>query len=123
MEIRIKKLINDKKMNSAQFASEIGIAASSLHHIVSGRNNPSLEVIQKILSRFPEINAEWLINGQNQPYRSDFIQEENQNELFEITSETTNNEEDKLKANLKSNKKIEKIIFFYEDNTFDIYYS
>lgn len=48
---------------AAQFADEIGVQKSGISHIISGRNNPSLDFIQKILLRFPDVNMEWLIQG------------------------------------------------------------
>ena len=127
MEIRIKQLINDVEMNSAQFASEIGIAASSLHHIVSGRNNPSLDVIQKILQRFPNINAEWLINGKGEAYKNkDIIQKDlfdkntNDEGLREESNFTTKAKSNK-QLSLSEDKEIEKIIIFYKDKSFELY--
>ena len=136
MKNRIKELIIQQKITSAQFASEIGIAASSLHHIVSGRNNPSLEVLQKIMARFPQINAEWLINGKGKQFK-----EVVQGELFEVVPDdkVLNIEESTAKQKLviengskieesiiksiSTNKTIEKLIVLYSDKSFDIYNS
>lgn len=139
MKNRVKELINIENVTSAQFAAEIGIAASSLHHIVSGRNNPSLEVIQKILVRFPQLNAEWLINGNGKRYK-DLVQgelfnmpidtqpTEDHNMIDDENIEQTNTEPSDLKENIipKSissgiSKSIEKIVILYTDKSFDIY--
>ena len=61
---RIDKVMQVEGMNSAVFASAIGIQGSTLSHILNGRNNPSLSVLQSILNRFPHISPEWLIMGQ-----------------------------------------------------------
>ncbi len=61
---RIEKVMQIEGMNSAVFASAIGIQGSTLSHILNGRNNPSLSVLQSILNRFPHISPEWLIMGQ-----------------------------------------------------------
>lgn len=45
------------------FADEIGIQRSGLSHIIKGRNRPSLDVIQKIVARYPDISLGWLVNG------------------------------------------------------------
>lgn len=45
------------------FADEIDIQRSSISHILSGRNNPSLDVVIKILSKYPEIKSDWLLTG------------------------------------------------------------
>jgi transcriptional regulator with XRE-family HTH domain len=66
---RIEKVIQHLEMTSGQFASEIGVQNSTLSHILNNRNNPSLEVLKKILSRFSEISADWLILGQGSMLR------------------------------------------------------
>jgi len=60
---RILLILKTKNISSSQFADEIGVQRSNISHILSGRNNPSLEFIKKILDRYKEINMEWLVNG------------------------------------------------------------
>ena len=67
---RIDKVMQQEGMNSAVFAAAIGIQGSTLSHILNGRNNPSLSVLQSILNRFPNISPEWLIMGQGSMERS-----------------------------------------------------
>jgi transcriptional regulator with XRE-family HTH domain len=55
-------LIQAKKLSASQFADTLGIPRSSISHILSGRNKPSLDVVQKILISFPEIPAEELLD-------------------------------------------------------------
>ncbi len=50
-------------LNPTQFADEIGVQRSSISHILSGRNNPSLDIVTKILNRFKEVDSNWLILG------------------------------------------------------------
>lgn len=63
MKDRIHLLIKSKNFTAAQFADEIGVQKSGVSHILSGRNNPSLDFIQKILTRFPDISTDWLLFG------------------------------------------------------------
>ncbi|TBH73946.1 helix-turn-helix transcriptional regulator [Aquirufa nivalisilvae] len=58
---KIELLIQRKQISSSQFADKIGIPRSSVSHILSGRNKPSLDVVQKILKAFPELTAEELL--------------------------------------------------------------
>ena len=44
-------------MTASQFADEIGVQRSSVSHILSGRNKPSLEFIQKVMNRFPKVDS------------------------------------------------------------------
>jgi transcriptional regulator with XRE-family HTH domain len=67
---RIEKVMQLEGMNSAVFAAAINIQGSTLSHILNGRNNPSLSVLQSILNRFPSISPEWLIMGQGPMERS-----------------------------------------------------
>jgi len=57
-----------KNITAKQFAEEIGIQPSGMSHILSGRNNPSLEFVSKVIRRYPEIDANWLLMGKGQMY-------------------------------------------------------
>jgi len=74
MEIkdRILQIIDAEQLTASKFADAIGVQRSSISHIVSGRNNPSLEVVQKILISFGTINSEWLLFGRGSMYKSNF---------------------------------------------------
>ena len=71
MKERILLLIKAKNLTAAQFADEIGVQKSGISHIISGRNNPSLDFVQKILLRFPEVNMEWLIMDKGPMFSGD----------------------------------------------------
>lgn len=58
---KIEQIIVDKGMSPSFFADAIGVQRSSISHILSGRNKPSLDIIQKILRVFPDINRDWLL--------------------------------------------------------------
>jgi len=60
---RIKQVMEYEQMSPTAFADKININRSSLTHIFTGRNQPSLDVAKKILTAFPEISTEWLIMG------------------------------------------------------------
>lgn len=62
LSAKIELLIQAKKLSASQFADTLGIPRSSISHILSGRNKPSLDVVQKILIAFPEIPAEELLD-------------------------------------------------------------
>jgi DNA-binding XRE family transcriptional regulator len=69
MKDRIILLIKAKNLTAAQFADEVGVQKSSISHIISGRNNASLDFIQKILIRYPEVNMEWIMLGKGPIFR------------------------------------------------------
>jgi transcriptional regulator with XRE-family HTH domain len=70
MKDRIILLIKAKNLTAAQFADQIGVQKSSISHILSGRNNASLDFVQKILLSYPEVNVEWLLFGKGQLFKS-----------------------------------------------------
>ena len=63
MKERIEHILRAKNMTAAEFAEKLGIQASGLSHILSGRNNPSLDFVMKLKTAFPEYNFDWLLLG------------------------------------------------------------
>lgn len=68
---RIKHVIDYSQLSSSAFADTIGISRSGLTHLLTGRNQPSLDVARKILAKFPDISTEWLIMGMGEMLRPD----------------------------------------------------
>ena len=60
---RILQIMKQENISASKFADEIGVQRSSISHILSERNKPSLELIQKILNKYPKVNSEWLLTG------------------------------------------------------------
>jgi len=67
---RIEDLISHKSLSIKVFSEELGVQRSSLSHILSGRNKPSLDFILKILSTYPEVNEKWLLHGKGELLKS-----------------------------------------------------
>jgi transcriptional regulator with XRE-family HTH domain len=63
---RIQLILKTKNISPSQFADQIQVQRSGVSHILSGRNNPSLDFILKILRTYPEIDADWLLFGKGQ---------------------------------------------------------
>ena len=63
MVTRIRTLIDSRQLTPTQFADTIGVARPIISHILSGRNKPSLEVVQRILAAMPGLSVSWLLNG------------------------------------------------------------
>ena len=120
MEIldRIKMVMKANQLNAATFADRIGVQRSNLSHILTGRNKPSLDFIEKMLIQFPKVNASWLISGQIQ--QTDVINplEEKETAVTNVNSKISTNVNKEFTSKV-SNKRIVKMITFYEDFTFD----
>ena len=63
MKDRIRQLIETKRLKNGEFAEMLGINPAGISHILSGRNNPGYDLLKKILTRFPDISADWLLLG------------------------------------------------------------
>ncbi|RSK44602.1 helix-turn-helix domain-containing protein [Hymenobacter perfusus] len=61
---RIRTLLTARQLSPTQFADTIGVSRPIVSHILSGRNKPSLEVVQKIVGAFPDLSLRWLLNGE-----------------------------------------------------------
>jgi transcriptional regulator with XRE-family HTH domain len=64
---KIKQILLDKNITPSIFADEIGIQRSSMSHILAGRNKPSLDIVQKIVKRFPELGLNWILDDEDLP--------------------------------------------------------
>ena len=108
---RIKKIISDNNLSNSEFAEKIGIPKSSVSHLLSERNNPSLDVIIKISEIFEDISTDYLIFG----YESNKeIPSEPLNNLFDNINKESS--KDSVKD---SNNTIKSIILIYENNKFE----
>ncbi len=74
MKDRLLKFLNSQQLSSARFAEIIGVQPSGISHILSGRNKPGFDFIQKILTSYPSLNAEWLIMGKGSMLKSENLQ-------------------------------------------------
>lgn len=164
---RFTKVIEYSELTPAEFAEEIGVQRSSISHIISGRNKPSLDFITKIKTAFPKFEWDWLITGEGEMLISDIIPEPAEekpepaekkktslpdlfslisDENFGLTESEDKVEKPKLREsdiskpipekNILSNsqplensvqkqdsksKNVKRIVFFYEDGTFETY--
>ena len=116
---RVKKIISTHGLTNSSFADKIGVPRSSISHVLSGRNNPSLDLIIKILQSFDGISANYLLSGDVltpiQPI-TDKDQEYNNMTLFpELDLKKETKEEIKIDEDL-----VKSVILVYENNKFEI---
>jgi len=64
---KIKLILSRKNISPSIFADEIGVQRSSISHILAGRNKPSLDIVQKIVRRFPELGLNWILDDVELP--------------------------------------------------------
>ena len=95
MHKRLKNWMESKDLKSSALADIISVNRATISHILSGRNKPSIDFLQKLLSAYPNINANWLITGIG-------YMQENQKQ-----------------QEVKPSKSIGKVVVFYDDKSFE----
>ena len=60
---RLEIILEYYSLNASSFADKIGVQRSSMSHLLSGRNKPSLDFILKIIDIFPDVDLYWILNG------------------------------------------------------------
>lgn len=130
---RLEKLLDYYSLTASSFADKVGVQRSSISHLLSGRNKPSLDFILKIMEVFPEVDLYWILNGKGNFPKND--QEAKPNEsLFDINSSSkmpaafaTENSSENVSAEKpvsegNVSRKAVKIVIFYSDSTFKEYH-
>ena len=140
---RLEFIMEHFSLNASSFADKISVQRSSISHLLSGRNKPSLDFVLKVLDIFPELNLYWLLDGTGSYLKNDTT------EIVakEIQNTTTPSPESDLKLDLKTTatenttgpkteqilskkntflhqnevKQLHKIVLFYTDGTFEDY--
>ncbi len=146
MKDRIKQIMELEHLTPTRFADRLQINRAIISHILNGRNNPSLDVVTKILGEMHYINPEWLLNGVGSIYKEGIDPDsiEKEPDLFhqrEPDSERMQSEmeyEQEMAGKEHSGrvkgvenkqfegdsiraKKITQIIIYYSDNTFETF--
>ena len=138
MQERLNEIIEQKGLTATKFAALIGVNASTISHILAGRNKPGFDIINNIAKTFPDIDLGWLITGNGSMYTSSLPKEKiaipKEPTLFDLDepqkqSDTPIQEKEKKagieiigKAITKSPaKKIKRIVLFFEDGSFEDY--
>lgn len=137
---RLEIILEYYSLNASSFADKIGVQRSSMSHLLSGRNKPSLDFILKIIQFFPDVDLYWLLNGNGLfPKISETAENLNTGtenfvtpippiDLFSQISSSAEKEsfQEKIKQlpkeiENKNTDDIEKIVFFYKNGTFEAY--
>ena len=132
---RLQKIMNYYEINASTLADSLGVLCSSISHLLSERNKPSLDFVLKITEKYPEIDLYWLLYGKGS-FPKEEPREEPKEKLppkkvtpiappeipfppIEPAQEKAIEKNVPLKDIPK--KEVQKIIFFYKDNSFEIF--
>ncbi|ATA76370.1 helix-turn-helix domain-containing protein [Capnocytophaga canimorsus] len=141
---RLQLIMDYYELTASAFADSLQIQRSSISHLLSERNKPSLDFILKLVETYPEVDIFWITQGKGSFPPAPLEKIENsskerpksttnqyQGSLFDTFSKdkegTPNQVINALEENIPekiigcTKKQIKKIVFFYENNTFEVY--
>lgn len=132
---RLQKILDYYDLSAAAFADAIEVGRSSISHIISGRNKPSLDFVLKIVQAFPEVELYWLLNGKGDFPSSPKGKGEQGNNPNQAPEEEKRQEQGspvKIPATgqgaplmpprkASEGKRIRRIVLFYDDGTFEAF--
>ncbi len=124
---KLELIFDYYQLNASSFADKIGVQRSSLSHLLSGRNKPSLEFVIKITECFPEVDLYWFLMNQGGFPKSEtkvvatpeIVNTQKNAELKEVKPLVANSE--KQQNGSKSTTSIEKVMIFYTNGTVKSY--
>ena len=136
MKDRIAHIIRAKNLTAAEFALRLGIQPSNISHLLSGRNNPSLDFVKKLKETFPEYNLDWIVMGRGPMTVSEpFVEptsvgqvtsKDGQEKVEEqMPEETLFSQPKEVDVPVKqmvtpSESVLKQIVLVYSDNTFEV---
>ncbi|HLW15306.1 MAG TPA: helix-turn-helix transcriptional regulator [Flavobacteriaceae bacterium] len=135
---RLKQLMDYYDLSASAFSDEIDFNRSTISHILSGRNKPSLDFVMKVLHRFPEVTISWFLYGKGDfPSSLESREKEEKKVIQTKEAETRSVSQSKEKTpsisvlqenlssraedNKDSEKRIKRIVIFYSDFSFETY--
>lgn len=107
---RLEEILKFHSLSASAFADKVKVQRSSISHLLTGRNKPSLDFVLKVVSTFSDVNLYWLLLGQGT-----FPASTNKLSPTPIVPEIKN----KKSTPVKDSKPIDKIVVFYKDHTFE----
>ena len=115
---RLKIVMEYYGLTSTALADSISVQRSSISHLLSGRNKPSLDFVLKVLQKYPEVELYWLMNGKGSfPKKEEIINTIPPTYQEQINQSYSNS----LLSTTKNDDEIEKIVIFFKNGTFKSY--
>ncbi|MXV38407.1 helix-turn-helix domain-containing protein [Flavobacteriaceae bacterium Ap0902] len=120
----IEEILSVYNLNATELAEKIGVQRSGISHILSGRNNPSIDFLIKVKDEFADIQWDYLIKGEGPMFVTNVnkaekmsTQENIQPKLFSDAALEGSNPQKQKKP-----QQVKKIVWFYGDDSFEVFY-
>lgn len=118
---RLQLLMKENELTASSFADKIGVQRSSISHILSGRNKPSLDFIAKIEANFIEVSFHWLLTGEELPMPSPTASPQ-----ISVASKPTTQDTPSAPEHqpiLSSSKQLVDLIYVFSDGSFQRFHA
>jgi len=112
---KIAQIIEASGMSSSIFADYIGLPRPIMSHIVAKRNKATLEIVQKIIRKFPVLGMDWTFDGTE-------LSPELLIEIAYTDKEGLESFEDNAEVSNSRPKAILKMVVFHPDKSYTDYY-
>ena len=142
MKEKLEILCAKYNLTASSLAKALGVEASAISHIRSGRNKPSYDFVVKILRAFPDVNPDWLLldgeeflrsgassDSSSTPLFPEFgtavempvVEEKKNMEISVAFAEQKNGVTDKKLSSQNGGKEPKRVIVLYTDGSFESY--
>ena len=118
---RLKEIMAYYALSASAFAERINVQRSSISHVLSGRNKPSLDFITKLTTALPNINLYWLLNGTENMLRTPTSESASTSTIISSQKKITSETEDFSLLSQFDKQPLDRIVVFYKDGRFDNY--
>ena len=118
---RLQLLMKENELTASSFADKIGVQRSSISHILSGRNKPSLDFIAKVEANFNEVSFHWLLTGEELPIPSPTASPQ-LNEASKPTTQNTPSAPEHQSMH-SSSKQLVDLIYVFSDGSFQRFHA
>jgi transcriptional regulator with XRE-family HTH domain len=116
---RLRQIMEFYQLSASAFAERIQVQRSSISHLLSGRNKPSLDFVMRVVREFDQVELYWLLNG-----KGSFPDDGTSNIERKTQSVSSEPEYSKQRDSLppaSTSSDIERIVVFYKDGSFKAY--
>lgn len=133
---KIVTIIETLGFSNTKFADAISVSRPTISHIISGRNKPSIDIIQKILAKYPELGYKWFLDDEELEEDKLALLADNQGgdepgTINTNLSDSSNQQYIKPQATIRQDnassvdsstavRRVERVIMFYSDGTMEV---
>ncbi len=122
---RLQKILDFYGISATELSNQISFNRSTISHLLSGRNKPSLDFVMKVLQKYPEVELYWLLNGQGDfPQKKDIISTKFKTDQKSYKKSKSEKNEKKPQidpsnmSDTMNQDEIDRIIIFFKDGSF-----